>query len=167
MTDAEHQLIVQQLIEPGASISPPADEQAQGSAMNRKTFDIVEMQSVPCKERRETVKRMVKQVLMINGVEFALFDHVDGVGEFEDSRARGLKKLGKAANEIIDGIHMRYDIVGDHEVGELALSCKAFGKSEGKKVIDGLDAHPARLLNWPSGWIDAEARNSVPYKIPQ
>src|ERR1700731_2932808 len=104
MIDAQRTFVVHQLVEPGASIGTSADEQAQRPAVNRKPFNVVEMQSVPCEEGRQAVKRMIEQMFVIDRVEFAFLDHVDGVGKFKNGGAGRLQELRETGDEIVDGI---------------------------------------------------------------
>src|SRR6266446_8467803 len=111
MIDAERTLVAHQLLEPGAAIGTSADEQAQRPAMNREAFDVVEIQPVSGKERRQAVKRMIEEMFMIDRVEFAFLDHVDGICEFKDRHAGRLQELRETGDEIVDRVDMRHDVV--------------------------------------------------------
>src|SRR5713226_7104568 len=108
--------------------------------MDRKALDVVQMQAVPRKERRQAVQRVIEEMLVVDRVEFAFLYHVDGVGEFEDRRAVGLQELGETGDEIVDRVDMRHDVVGDHDVGELPLGRKTFSEAKREKIVDGWNA---------------------------
>src|SRR6476619_4376847 len=125
------------------------------------------MQPVAAKQRRQAVKRMIEEVLMVDRVELAFLDHVDRIGEFKNGRSARLQELGEAGNEIVDRVDMCDYVVGDHDVGKLALACQAFAKAQGKEIIDGGNADTARMGRRSRGRIDAYAGNSLGHKIAQ
>src|SRR5690606_12519936 len=98
--DAQLPFLVHQIVQRGTALAAMAHPEAQRSAVNRKPFDVVEMQSVSDEERHQAVKRMVEVVLMVNRVELAFLDHVDGVGDLEYRDAVEAQELGEAGNEI-------------------------------------------------------------------
>ena len=87
----------------------------------RQQLDIVEKESVARKQRGEAVERMIEKMLMIDRVEFARLNHVDGVGHFEGGDPIRLQEPRETSDEIVDLVDMRENVVGNEYIYKFAL----------------------------------------------
>src|SRR5258708_11839466 len=56
----------------------------QRAPVDWKALGVIQVEPVPLKEWSEPVQRVVEEAFMVNRVELAMFDHIQGVSEFKD-----------------------------------------------------------------------------------
>jgi hypothetical protein len=135
--------------------------------MDGKRFYVVQVEAMPIKQGHESVQRMVKEMLVVNGVELAVFDHVQGVSKFKNSDAGRFQKVCKAGNKIIDVVDMSKHVLGDQDVRELAFACQLFSASRPKEIVNGWHPNGVCPSNGSVRRIDPEARDTPFYEIAE
>jgi hypothetical protein len=107
--------------------------------VNGEVEDIEGFESMPSKQGDESGQGEVEDVLVIDGVELEVFDEVAGVREFEDDATCGSDECGEAGDEIVYVGDVGEDIVGENEIGGLAVADKIRGELLGEELVEGGD----------------------------
>src|SRR5437016_6204327 len=115
-------------------------------------------------QRRQTE---VKNVLMINGIELAVFDEIRRVGKFQDDTAMRLEQSAKSANEIIGIRRVGKDIVAEDQI-RLPVRCNQSLRDRfSKKFHEGLDAFRFRNFRDIFRRFNAKASDTGGFEILQ
>jgi hypothetical protein len=88
--------------------------------MNGKAFDTENFQAEAGEQGLKGGDREIENVLVVDGVEFSVFDEIDRVGKFEDDAAFGLEKSFEAGDEVVGVWSVSEDVVAEDEVGFFA-----------------------------------------------
>jgi hypothetical protein len=88
--------------------------------MNGKAFDTENFQAVTGEQGLKGGDREIENVLVVDGVEFSMFDEINGVREFEDDTAFGLEECFEAGDEVVAVWSVSEDVVAEDEVGFFA-----------------------------------------------
>src|SRR6516165_2736798 len=156
-----------QCIEPLRALGFSADGQPQRAPVNGEPLDVIQVETVPFEERSEAVQCVVEEMFMVNGIELAMPDHVQGISEFEDSDAGWLQKACKPGDKIINVVDMSDHVIRDRDIRELALARQLFGTSRPEEIVDRRYANGVCLRDGPVGWIDTEAMNPALDEVAQ
>ena len=89
----------------------------QRTAVERRAFGAGDAEAVAGEEGVDCGEGEIENVLVIDGVEFGLGNHLGGVREFENDAAFGREQCFEAGNEIVDVGRVGEDVVGKNEVG--------------------------------------------------
>src|SRR5215469_2883415 len=122
---------------------------------------------MPFKEWSEPVQCVVEEMFMVNSVEFASFDHINGICKFEDCHAGRLKKTREPSHKIINVINVRHDVVRNNDVGKFAFTCQSLGALRPEEIVYCRHSNGICPGYWPVGRIDAETTNPSLDKITQ
>src|SRR3984893_313045 len=141
--------------------------QTQRAPVNWKALGVIQVEPVPLEEWSEPVQRVVEEVFMVNGVELAMFDHIQGVSEFKDRDAGWLQKARKPGDKIIYVVYMSDHVVRDHDIGELAFARELFGASRPEEIVNRRHANGVCPRYRPVGRIDTEALNPSVDEVAQ
>lgn len=131
--------------------------ESEGTAVNGEVEDIEGFESMPSKQGYESGQGEVEDVLVIDGVELEVFDEVAGVREFEDDATGGSDECGEAGDEIVDVGDVGEDVVGENEIGGLAVADKIGGELLGEELVEGGDPGIGSDGGDVGGGFDAEA----------
>ena len=135
------------------------DEESQRATVNGKAFDVEDFEAMTGEQRLKRGHREIEHVFVIDGVEFGMFDEIDGIRKFEDDAAFGLEQGFKAGDEVIGVWGMGKDIVAEDEVGFFAGGGEFCGEVVAEEFDQGLDAFFACDFGDVGGRLDAEAGN--------
>src|SRR6266436_4260522 len=134
-----------------------ACEEAQRAAVNGETLDAEYFEAVAGEKGLKRGNCEIKNVFVVDGVEFGVFDEIDGVRKFEDDAAFGLEKGFEAGDEVVGVWCVGEDVIAEDEVGFFARDGEFFGDVIAKEFDEGFDAFFARDFGDVSGGLDAEA----------
>src|SRR5437899_4853245 len=104
-----------------------ACEESQGAAVDGEAFDTENLQAVAGEQRLKRGDREIENVLVVDGVEFGMFDEIDGVRKFEDDTAFWLEECFQAGDEVVGVWSMGEDVVAEDEVGFYGGRGEVFG----------------------------------------
>ncbi len=104
---------------------------------------------------------------MVNGVEFAMPNHVQRVREFKNHDPGRLQKPGEPGDKIIDVVHMGDHIVGDNDIRKFPFARQSLAASRPEKIMDRGHTDRVRPGYGPIRRIDPEAVNAASGKVAQ
>ena len=143
---------------------------SQRPAVRRQALRIVEPQAVAAEHLLDGIQREIRVMLVINGVEFDLFDQFEQMRELDRRRAVGLEQPCNPRHEVIEQRHMRQHVVGDDQVGLPAVRNQLLGQTLAEELHQGGNADFFRSRRDGTGRIDAEHRhahvNEVLQQVP-
>src|ERR1700730_6658488 len=139
----------------------------QRAPVDWKALGVIQVEPVPPKEWSEPVQRVVEEVFMVDRVELAMLDHIQGVSEFKDCDPCWLQKSRKPGDKIIDAVDMSDHVVRDHDIRELAFVRQLFGASRPEEIVNRRHANGICLRYGAIGRIDTEAVNPAVDEITQ
>jgi len=96
--------------------SDGSDRQTEGTAVNGDRFGIHHFETMPKEQGLDGCQGKIKDVFMIDGVEFRVFDERDCLGKLEDDPAVRFDESGETGNEVIGSGDMSEDIVAKDQV---------------------------------------------------
>ncbi len=111
----------QQFGDDRADVLDRLDEEAQRAAVDLGALHVVEVEAVLAEELVQGGDGEVAQVLVVDGVELDVIDQIDNVGALDDGHAGRLQHGFDAGDEAVEVGHVGQDVVGQEDVGRLAL----------------------------------------------
>ena len=78
-------------------------------------------------------------MLMVDGVELAMFDHPHQMRELQRDHALGFQRRCDCTGEIVDVRDMGIDVVAKDQIGGFSFCCKSFNQSHAEEILDDLD----------------------------
>ena len=73
------------------------------------------------------MQRVIEEVFVVNRIEFATVDHIQSVSEFKDRDPGGFQNSPKPADQVINLVYVRDDVVGYQDISELAFARQLLG----------------------------------------
>ena len=136
-------------------------EDAQAAAVDRQQFDMVEIQPMPPEQMIERGGREIAQMLVIDGVEFAMVDQRFQIGRFDHRHAIILQQRGDPGDEAVGIGYVGQHVVAMDDIGLDAPGGQLFRIFAGEEGVFGGNADGDRRLGRAFRRIDAEHGDAV------
>src|SRR5262249_22248477 len=94
-------------------------EETQRPPMNRGVLQVIQKKAMFAEEAFQCGHREVTQMLMINGIEFAMLDEINQVGDFDHENSALFEKQRNPINETTKVCDVCEDVVGEEYVRPL------------------------------------------------
>src|SRR5580704_3141747 len=115
-------------------------KETERSAVNRSMLKVIQKQAMIAEKAIQRGDREVAEVLVIDGVEFAMLDKIEQIGNLDNKYAVPLEKLRNAINETAQVCDMREHVVGEKDIGPLLLLKELLRQTQGEEGIEREDA---------------------------
>jgi hypothetical protein len=135
--------------------------------VNGEAFDSENFQAEAGEQGLKRGDREIEDVLVIDGVEFGVFDEIDRVGKFEDNTAFRLQERFQAADELVGVGCVGEDVVAEDQVSFFAGGDESVCDVVAEKFDESFDAFFAGDFGDVGGRLDAEAGNPGLRKVLQ
>src|SRR6267142_648070 len=102
----------------------PGGVDTQRAAVSGNFLDIENLQSMSMQNAVGCQQREIGEMLVIDGVEFIMFDQARQVRKLQRENSVGFQQQLEAFDEIIDVRYLRQHIVADNQVRRFSLARK-------------------------------------------
>ncbi len=135
--------------------------------MYRNLLHVVEEETMITEQAFEGDHGKVAEVLVVDGVEFALLDEIDEIGNFNDCDPVRFEKQLHAFDEAVQIRDVRENVVSQKDVGLLAFRLEFTRKLFGEKGTNAVDAGLLGVADRAVCWIDSEYRDAFLDKVAE
>ncbi len=146
---------------------PPRERHAQRAAVDRDPGHVDGLQIVPPGKLIEGCQRVIAQMLVIDRVEFDLFDQVLDVRRFDHHDPVVLEQCPKPLHDSVEIGHVCQDIVRMNHVGPLASVSQALGDGCLKELADSRHTLLLRDPRDVASWFHTQYGNAGPHVVLQ
>ncbi len=132
---------------------------AQGTAVNRLPGHVGHLQAGPGYKLRYGRQRIIKYVLMVDGVKLNLFQQIPYVRQLEHCRAFIVEAERNAGKKLIDAGNVRKDVISNDQISATKRLPDFFDRIRAEESVEGRYSFKLCHTRNVTGWLNSKHLN--------